>query len=102
ARDLRNRLPVWPMVWVDVAAAANQARSQSGSEAQGASIRGDRQPARRRRRHRAKVRMFRGLVQTPRRIPPRPPGEAALRRQNAPAGWLRNRKSPEMMLVTNV
>ncbi len=40
ARDLRNRLPVWPMVWVDVATAANQARSQGGSEAQGASIEG--------------------------------------------------------------
>ena len=31
-----------------------------------------------------------------------PPGEAALRGQNAPVGWLRNRKSPERMLVTNV
>jgi hypothetical protein len=28
------------MVWVDVATAANQARSQGGSEAQGASIEG--------------------------------------------------------------
>jgi hypothetical protein len=34
----RNRLPVWPMVRLDVATAANQARSQGGSEAQGASI----------------------------------------------------------------
>ena len=32
------------------------------------------------------------LVQTLCRLPPRTPGEAALRRQNAAAGWLRNRK----------
>ena len=47
ARDLRNRLSGWPMVWVDVATAANQARSQRGSEAQGASIRARRHRPRR-------------------------------------------------------